>query len=215
MKLSENKIIKTLNSLATVALIFYGIFLLANLFGTGIPKAGKGVKSYMIYNVKVIDDNSNQKIDHLKIWFNNNLVISETDRALIHLRFKNYIDLFSLPALIFQLVQFLYWLSIGFLLWLIKRFFRSLCKNEVFSQKNASTLMFGSLLLIWLPIIRWFSQELFINCIEQLHLNDSSYALANGESLLGSETFIGLALFAFGLAFRAGVDMKKENEAFI
>ena len=87
--------------------------------------------------------------------------------------------------------------------------------NEVFTQKNASTIMFSSLILLWLPIIRYLSQELLLNCIEKLNLNDSGYALANGASLFGAETFIGIALFAIWLAFRVGVEMKKENEAFI
>ncbi|MET4082803.1 hypothetical protein ABIB40_002767 [Pedobacter sp. UYP30] len=33
--------------------------------------------------------------------------------------------------------------------------------------------------------------------------------------MLGTEFWVGLALVAFGLVFKAGVDMKKENESFI
>ncbi len=215
MKLSENKIIKSLNTLVTIAIILYCAFLLINLIYSGVPSNGKGIRGYTIYNVQIYDVARKDNTLYLKTWFNNNVIVNNINRAEINIRYKTFKDLYSFSALSFQFSIFFYWLSIGALLIFMKRFFRSLKNNEVFTQKNASTIMFSSLILLWLPIIRYLSQELLLNCIEKLHLNDSGYALANGESLFGAETFIGLALFAFGLAFRVGVDMKKENEAFI
>lgn len=73
----------------------------------------------------------------------------------------------------------------------------------------------GAIASMLLPIMNWVTQGLFINCIASLNLNDSGYSLKNGASLFGSETLIGLALLAFGLIFKAAVDIKEENESFI
>jgi hypothetical protein len=63
--------------------------------------------------------------------------------------------------------------------------------------------------------VNWINQELFLNCIAVLSLNDSGYALQNGASLFGSETFVGLAMLAFGVAFKTGINLRNENESFI
>jgi uncharacterized membrane protein YidH (DUF202 family) len=133
----------------------------------------------------------------------------------VYLRFKTYSELFSLSAISFQLVYFIYFLSIGFLILSVKLFFKSLTKNEVFTAKNASFIMSCGIILICLPVMRWLTQELFINCIHKLNLNDSGYYLSNGVALLDTETIIGLVLLAFGLAFKVGVDIKQENESFV
>lgn len=215
MKLSENKIIKMLNHLSTLVLIFYILFLVINLFSSTAPITSKSLKGYEVFNVIAKKTKETDNLDHLTTWFKNKVVVQETDRALVHLRFKSYEELFSLPAIGFQLAVLCYWLLIGFLIVCVKRFFLSLTRDEVFTRRNASIIMFASLSLIWLPIIRWLVQELFINCIERLSLNDSGYLLENGEHLFGSETIIGLTLFAFGWAFKVGVNMKNENESFI
>lgn len=218
MKLSESRVIKSLNGLATIALVFYILVLLIKLFSSGVPSATKGVKWYEVYNVKAekyIGNNTISQNNGLDTWFENKIVINETKRALISLRFKTYTELFSLSAISFQLAYFIYFLSIGFIILSVKRFFKSLTLNEVFTRKNASIIMFCSVMLMWLPIARWLTQELFINCIHNLNLNDSGYHLSNGVGLLGTETIIGLVLMAFGLAFKVGVDIKQENESFV
>jgi hypothetical protein len=216
MKLSESKTIKALNTLATIALVLYSIVLLNQLFNSGVPNSGNGIKWYEVYNVKaqplVKVDSSVGKA--LGKWFHNKVFVSETKRALVSLRFQTYTELFSYRAVIFQLSYFVYLLSFGFLIFSVKRFFKSLTRNEVFTRKNASIIMMSSLVLMWLPIIKWLTQELFINCIQHLH-NDSGYSFSNGESMFASETIIGLVLMAFGLAFKVGVEIKQENESFV
>ncbi|NMN36525.1 DUF2975 domain-containing protein [Pedobacter sp. SG918] len=214
MKLSESKVIKNINRLATIVLVFYFIFLLQQFFTSSSPATSKAVKSYEVYNVK-LNYFTNKAEDPLKSWFNDTVVVQKTDRALVHLRFRSYDQLFSLPALLFQFSIVVYWLLIGAIIILIKMFFQSLTKDKVFTIRNASIIIWGSLLLICLPIARWFSQELFVSCINQLHLNDSKYALSNGEGIIASETVMGLITLAFGLAFKVGVDIKQENESFV
>jgi len=214
MKLSESKVIKNINRLATIVLVFYFIFLLQQFFTSSSPAISKAVKSYEVYNVK-LNYFTNKAEDPLKSWFNDTVVVQKTDRALVHLRFRSYDQLFSLPALLFQFSIVVYWLLIGAIIILIKMFFQSLTKDKVFTIRNASIIIWGSLLLICLPIARWFSQELFVSCINQLHLNDSKYALSNGEGIIASETVMGLITLAFGLAFKVGVDIKQENESFV
>ncbi|WP_055726101.1 DUF2975 domain-containing protein [Pedobacter borealis] len=215
MKLSESKVIKNLNRLATIVLAFYVVFLFQQFFTSSSPASSKAVKSYEVYNVKLNYFTNKVDEDPLKSWFNDTVVIQKTDRALVHLRFRTYDQLFSLPAILFQFSIVVYWLIIGIIIFLIKVFFQSLTKDKVFTAKNASIIIWGSLLLICLPIARWFSQELFVSCINQLSLNDSKYALSNGEGIIASETIIGLIILAFGLAFKVGVKIKEENESFV
>ncbi|MFD2585233.1 DUF2975 domain-containing protein [Pedobacter vanadiisoli] len=218
MKLSESKVIKALNGLATVVLVLYVIILLIKLFSSGVPSATQGIKWYEVYNVKAEPSIKNMVVSRnegLDKWFNNKVLVSETRRAMVQLRFKTYTELFSLPAIGFQLVYLIYFLSIGFIILSVKRFFKSLTVNEVFTRKNTSIIMWCSVILICLPVIRWLTQELFINCILNLNLNDSGYYLRNGVGLLDTETIIGLVLMAFGLAFKVGVDIKQENESFV
>lgn len=215
MKLSESKVIKNINRLATIVLAFYFIFLLQQFFTSSSPAISKAVKSYEVYNVKLNYFTNKVDEDPLKSWFNDTVVVQKTDRALVDLRFRTYDQLFSLPALMFQFSIIIYWLIIGVIIILLKMFFQSLTKDKVFTTKNASIIIWGSLLLICLPIARWLSQELFVSCINQLSLNDSKYALSNGEGIIASETIIGLIILAFGLAFKVGVDIKQENEAFV
>ncbi|WP_145854722.1 DUF2975 domain-containing protein [Pedobacter suwonensis] len=218
MKLSESKIIKVLNVLATVVLVFYVILLLIKMFSSGVPSASQGVKWYELYHVKaepivkakVIAGNRS-----LDKWFNNKVLVNENKEAMVYLRFKTFTELFSLSAIGFQLAYFIYFLSIGFIILSIKRFFKSLTLNEIFTRKNATIIILSSIVLICLPIIRWITQELFINCISSLKLNDSGYYLSNGVGILDTETIIGMVLFAFGLAFKVGVDIKQENESFV
>ncbi|WP_316845120.1 DUF2975 domain-containing protein [Pedobacter psychrodurus] len=218
MKLSESKVIKRLNELATIALVFYIVVLLIKLFSSGVPSASKGVKWYDVYNVKAekyLKNNEVSANNALDTWFENKIVVNETKSALISIRFKTYSELFSLSAITFQLAYFIYFISIGCIILSVKRFFKSLTLNEAFTKKNASIILFCSIMIISLPITRWLTQELFINCIRKLNLNDSGYHLSNGVGLLSTETIIGLVLMAFGLAFKVGVDIKQENEAFV
>jgi len=101
------------------------------------------------------------------------------------------------------------------LLLCVKMLFSSFSKNKVFTTKNANLITSGAIVMLALPVIRWATNELFINLIVKMNLNDSSYAIQNQSGISGSETLIGIALLAFSLAFRAGVDLKNENEAFI
>ncbi len=215
MKLSESKLIRNINRLATIVLAFYVIFLLQQLFTSSSPAISKAVKSYEVYNVKLNYFTNKIAEDPLKSWFHDTVVIQKTDRALVHLRFRTYDQLFSLPALLFQFSIVVYWLVIGVIIALIKMFFKSLTKDNVFTTRNASIIIWGSLLLMCLPVVRWLSQELFVSCIDQLRLNDSKYALSNGEHIIASETIIGLIILTFGLAFKVGVDIKQENESFV
>ena len=66
-----------------------------------------------------------------------------------------------------------------------------------------------------LPVMRWITQEFFLNCITKLSLNSSDYMLHNGTHLFDTETIIGLVLLAFGAAFKSGVVLSRENESFI
>lgn len=214
MKLSDSKIIKSLNFLATLVLVFYAIFFVSKLCTSGAPSLSNSVKSYTMSNV-IAEQKDHQLTKTLDKWFNDQTIVQPVNKAKIDLRFKSYSELLHFPAVLFQISQFMYWLLIGFLILCIKLLFSSFNKNEVFTNKNASIILFGALTLIWLPIIGWVTQELFINCIAKLNLNDSGFSLKNGAHLFASETLIGLALMAFGLAFKAGVNIKQENESFI
>ncbi|WP_157766324.1 DUF2975 domain-containing protein [Pedobacter ginsengisoli] len=214
MKLSDSKIIKFLNSLATIILVLYAIFIFLKLFSPGAPKMSNSTRGYQVYDV--IAKNKDQVLNQtLGEWFNDRLVVQPTNQSLVHLRFKSPSELFSFPAVLFQISQLIYWLLIGLIIYYIKKLFSSFNKDEVFTKKNATMILFGAITLILLPIIRWITQELFINCIVKLHLNDSGYVLQNGAGLIGSETLVGLTLLAFALAFKAGVNTRQENESFI
>lgn len=214
MRLSESKVIKTLNVLATVALVIFVVVLVVQIFSSS-PKASNGIREYTMFNVITHLKHQEDKVDYLKSWFNDSVIVQKTNRAVVHLRFKNYDDLFSPSAILFQLSFYLYTLMIGAIILFIKLFFNSLSNDNVFTKKNASFIMIASLIVMWLPIMKWISQELFINCIIHLNNNDSNYTFTNGEHLSGSETIIGLILMAFGLAFKVGVNIKQENESFV
>ncbi|MEE1944396.1 DUF2975 domain-containing protein [Pedobacter sp. KR3-3] len=215
MKLSENKVIQALDGLATFALILYIVFFIVQLFNSS-PKSSHAVKSYKVYNVRL--DRKYKETnpeDNLKSWFNNQVVVQETNKGLVHLRFKSYAEMFSFSSILFQVSIFVYWLLIGAAIYFARGLFRSFRKDEVFTQKNAWAIMASSLILISLPVFRWISQEFFLNCVNTLHINDSNYTFNNGENLLTSETIIGLVLMAFSWVFKIGVDIKKENESFV
>ena len=214
MKLSESKVIKTLNVLSSLALFSCAVILIVQIFSSA-PKGSNAIKEYPMYNIITYPKHQVDTVDYLKSWFNDRVIVQKTNRAVVYLRFKNTDDLFSPSAILFQLSFYLYILMIGTLILFIKLFFNSLSKDNVFTKKNASLIMLASLILMWLPIMKWISQELFINCINHLSNNDSKYTLTNGEHLFGSETIIGLALMAFGLAFKVGVNIKQENESFV
>lgn len=214
MKLSDSKIIKALHLLISFIMVLYFLFILTNLFMKAAPGLSHSVKGYKVYGVEV--EKVNAKSSHsLDQWFNDAIIVQPTDRALVHVRFKSYDELFSFPAILYQASQIIYWLLIGFLIICIKKLFGSFSKDKVFTKRNASLIMFGAITLMWLPIMRWITQSLFINCINKLNLNDSGYVLHNGVSLMTSETLIGLALLAFGLVFKIAVNIKTENESFI
>lgn len=215
MKLSENKVIQALDGLATFALILYILFFIMQLFNSS-PKSSGAIKSYKVYNVRLYkNDKETFKGDKLKSWFNNRVVVQETSRGLVHLRFKSYNEMFSFSAVLFQLSFFVYWFVIGVAIFFAQRLFRSFRRDEVFTLKNAWAIMASSLILISLPVLRRVSQDFFLNCLNTLHVNDSGYTFGNGESLLTSETIIGLVLMAFSWVFKIGVDIKKENESFV
>lgn len=214
MKLSDSKIIKSLHLIISVIMVFYCIFMIIHIFGRGAPGLSNSIKGYEVYGVEVKEIGV-ESTRTLEQWFNDQTIVHTTDRALVHLRFKSSDELYSAPALLYQGSQIIYWLLIGFLILCTQSLFNSFRKDKVFTNWNTSLIMFGAITLMWLPIMRWITQNLFINCINQLNINDSGYSLHNGLSLFGAETFIGLALLAFGLAFKAAVDIKKENESFI
>ena len=183
-----------------------------------MPSATKGIKWYTVFNVKAekkVEKSAVSTDDGLNNWFNRGFLVSETKMSSVSLRFKSYSDLFSFSAIIFQLAYLCYFLCIGFLILLIKWFFKSLTKDEVFTRKNVSIIIYCGIVLMVLPSVRWITQEFLINCINKLKLNDSGYNISNGVGFFGSETLIGLILFAFGLAFKVGVDIKQENESFV
>ncbi|MES2652159.1 MAG: DUF2975 domain-containing protein [Bacteroidota bacterium] len=216
MKLSEHKIIKTLNVLATIALVVYVIGLIAQLFTSSSPSISKAIKSYEVHNIRLEGTQDFAKPGELlKSWFKDNVVVRESNNAVVYLRFRNTHELFSMPALLFQFVYFSYWLFIGILIFNLKMFFASLRKDEIFITKNVYRINIVGFILLLLPLGRWLMQELFINCISSLKLNDSGYVLTNGALLSGTETYCGLIIIALALAFKVGVDIKQENELFV
>ncbi|RBQ03274.1 DUF2975 domain-containing protein [Pedobacter miscanthi] len=218
MKLSESKVIKWLNRFAGFALVLYIVILMVSIFNSGVPSAAKGIKWYTVFNVKAEEKVKNNAVsinEGLDNWFNKGFLVSETKMSSVSLRFKSYSDLFSFSAITFQLAYLFYFLCIGLLILLVKLFFKSLTKDEIFTRKNVSIIIYSSVILMLLPSIRWITQEFLINCITKLKLNDSGYVISNGASFFGTETLIGLVLLAFGLAFKVGVDIKQENEAFV
>lgn len=214
MKLSNSKTIKSLDLLSTIVLLFYFAFLGGRLFNSGAPALSNSLKGYAVYDIqaKPHDDTGSRSLDD---WFGKRVVVQPTNRALVDLRFKSYDELFSLPAILYQVSQIFYWLLIGFLILCIKGLFSSFRKDEVFTTRNASLILWGSAVLMLLPVIRSITQHFFINCIVKLNLNDSGYLLQKGGGFIASETFVGLALLAFGLVFKTAIDIKKENDSFI
>lgn len=214
MKLSENKTIKVLNIMSTGILGLYIIFLIVKFFSPGSPAASNSVKGFSVYDMvaKPKDLKHTRTLDD---WFSSKVIVEPTYKALISIRIKSNDELYSFPALLFQFSYLIYWFAIGYLFLCIKMLFSSFNQNKVFTQKNTHLITSGAVVMLALPIIRWVTNELFINLIVKMNLNDSSYAIQNQTGISGPETLIGVALFAFGLAFRAGVDLKNENEAFI
>ncbi|MGK6352813.1 DUF2975 domain-containing protein [Parapedobacter sp. DT-150] len=214
MKLSNSKTIRSLDVLITIVLIFYFVFLGIKLFNSGAPAVSNSLKGYAMYDIQA-KPHDDKRVLSLADWFGKKVVVQPTNRARVELRFKSYDELFSLPALSYQVFQLFYWLLIGFLILCIKRVFSSFRKDEVFTTRNASLILWGSAVLMILPVMRSITQRLFINCIIKLNLNDSGYLLQKGAGFIASETFIGLALLAFGLVFKTAIDIKKENDSFI
>ena len=214
MKLSQNKIIKALSLMTSAVLGLYVIFLVVQLFSVGAPTLSNSVKGYSVYDLAAKPKDFKTERT-LADWFGSKVIVEPTYHAMVELRFKSYAELFSLPAILYQLSQLIYWLSIGYLLLCIKMLFAAFSKDEVFSGKNTFIINSAAVVLSTLPMIRWLTKELFINCITNLNLNDSNYELQNTNSLFGTETLIGLAVLAFGLAFREGLNIKSENETFI
>lgn len=218
MKLSNVKIIRWLNLLSTVVLGFYIFFIIIQIFSSNAPSMSNSVRGYSVKNIKVVPSESSDTstTQHsLNNWFQKKVVVQEVNTASVDLRFKSYEELFSLPAVLFQLFQFTYWLLIGALIVFIKKLFYSFSEDQVFTKLNSLLLFWSSILLILLPVFRYKTQGFFINCIVYLNQNDSGYRFENGENLITAETLIGLVLLAFSFVFRAAVDMKKENESFI
>ena len=214
MKLSENKTIKVLNIISTGILGLYIIFLIIKLISPGSPAASNSVKGFSVYDM-VAKPKDLKHTRTLEDWFSSKVIVEPTYKAFINLRIKSNDELYSFPSLLFQFSNLIYWLAIGYLLLCVKMLFSSFSKNKVFTTKNANLITSGAIVMLALPVIRWATNELFINLIVKMNLNDSSYAIQNQTGISGSETLIGIALLAFGLAFRAGVDLKNENEAFI
>ncbi|MFB2120861.1 DUF2975 domain-containing protein [Parapedobacter sp. 2B3] len=214
MKLSDSRTIKSLDLLTTIALLFYIAFLGTKLFNSGAPALSNSVKGYAVYDIQA-KPHDDSRVRSLDDWFGKKVVVQPTNRALVDLRFKSYDELFSLPALLYQASQLIYWLLIGFLILCIKRLFSSFRKDKVFTTRNASLILWGSAMLMLLPVMRSITQHLFINCITKLNLNDSGYSLQKGVGFIAAETFIGLALLAFGLVFKTAIAIKKENDSFI
>lgn len=216
MKISDNKIIKSLNFLATLAIVFFVVFLIFKLASVGAPSSSNSLKGFEMYDVIARPiDTTIKPNDYLDIWFKNKVVVQPTNRSLVHLRIKSYQELFSLPSILFQAMQMITWLLIGFLLICVKKIFMAFSKNNFFSNSNGSIIISGAIVLICLPFMQYITQELFINCVNKLKLNDSGYQLYNGTHYLGPETLIGLVLLAFGFAFKSGANLKRENESFI
>ena len=214
MELSENKTIKTLNIISTGILGIYIILLIVKLFSTGSPSASNAIKGFGVYDMvaKPKDLKHNRTLED---WFSARIIIEPTYKALISVRLKSNVELYSFSALAFQFSQLIYWLSIGYLLLCVKMLFNSFSRDKVFTVRNAFIIRSGAIVLLILPCIRWVTNELFLNLIIKMNLNDSNYAIQNQTGILDTETLVGLALLAFGFAFRAGVDIKNENEAFI
>ncbi|WP_293938335.1 hypothetical protein [Sphingobacterium sp. UBA5996] len=223
MKFLRYKTARYLYYLSRMVMVFYILFLGSNLFKSGIPSLGTGVKAYGIYNVNIIPKNTdiyandqNEISNPLNHWFNDKLIIHPVPlKAFVQVRFQSYKELFSFPSILYQIAQLSYWLIIGFLIFFVQKIFKSFSNNIFFTAENASLIIFSSVCLILLPIIRWVTQELFIQCITNLGLNNSDYILQNGTHFFDTETIIGLVLLAFGAAFRAGDVLSRENESFI
>jgi len=214
MRLSENKTIRVLNIMSTGILCLYIIFLIVKIFSPGSPAASNSVKGFNIYDM-VAKPKNLTNARSLEDWFSSKVIVEPTYKALISIRIKSNDELYSFPSLLFQFTNLVYWLAIGYLLLCVKMLFSSFSKNKVFTTNNAHLITSGAIVMLALPAIRWATNELFINLIVKMNLNDSSYTIQNQTSISGSETLIGIALLAFSLAFRAGVDLKNENEAFI
>ena len=214
MRLSEHRTIKGLNVISTLIIGFYILFIIIKLFSQGTPTASNSIKGFMLYDMMAKPKNL-KDTRSLEEWFDSKIIVDPTFKALVSLRVKSSIQLYSTSGILFQCSQLIYWLAIGYLLLCIKMLFSSFSKDQVFTSKNALIITTGAIIMMALPLIRWLTKELFISFINTMNLNDSGYTITNASSILGSETLIGFALLAFGLVFRAGVDLKNENESFI
>ena len=215
MKLSESRLIRNLDRFATAALIFYVIFILVKVFSISAPALSKSVKGYEMYGVQVkvpANENTNASLED---WFKKKVIVNKTNLGMVEVRFKTYSQLFSFSAIIFQIAQYFQWICIGLLALGTKCFFASLRKDEVFTARNGRMIIAMGFLLMLLPLLGWLAQELFLNCIAILNLNDSGYVLNNGRKFFDSTTLVGLVVIALGLAFKVGVQIKQENEAFV
>lgn len=223
MKLSTNNTARYLYYLSRVVMVFYVLFLASNLFSSGIPAVGSGLKAYGVYNVNIIpkaaDGPANQQKDvsqTLDHWFKDTLIISPYQaKGFVQLRFQSLKELLSFSSILYQTAQLCYWILIGLLILVVQKLFKSFSNNTFFTDKNASLIVFSSFCLMLLPVMRWITQEFFLNCITKLNLNSSDYMLHNGTHLFDTETIIGLVLLAFGAAFKSGVVLSRENESFI
>ncbi len=223
MKPSNNNTARYLYYLSCIVMVFYILFLASNLFNSGIPAAGSGLKAYEVRNVNIIPKDTNsqakqpknvsQALDH---WFKDTLIISPYQgKGLVQLRFQSPRELLSFSSILYQTAQLFYWILIGLLILVVQKLFKSFSNNTFFTDKNASLIVFSSFCLMLLPVMRWITQEFFLNCITKLSLNNSNYVLHNGAHLFDTETVIGLVLLAFGAAFKSGVALRRENESFI
>lgn len=66
MKLSNNNTARYLYYLSCIVMVFYILFLVSNLFTSGIPAAGSGLKAYQVYNVNIIPKDTNSQANQQK-----------------------------------------------------------------------------------------------------------------------------------------------------
>ncbi len=216
--IADTYIIRLLNGLATCAFIGACIFLAFKVFSSNSPALSNSIRSYEMSDIRLTNPAKLYRPggDGLDRWFKDSVIVTPyTDKASVILRFRSKQELFSAPALVFQLSYYIYFIMIVVIIYLIKRFINALAKNDIFIARNIRYLQWVAVLLIALPVIRWITQKLLLRCIEALRMNDSGLEMVPGSSWYSSTTYIGFLVLALALVFKAGRSIQQENEDFV
>ena len=210
MKLSNNWLIIVLNAFSTLLLLVAIGFLIHLIVTEYFPFERNGQRTFKVSSLVTEKPRKMQTpLTKMKI------IVQESKVVDISVDLTENYNSRSLLPLFFQILKIISEIFGIITLYLFNLFLRSLYKDEIFTRKNANLLISIGLILIFMPVLSWYSQQILLWGIDSLKLNHSGYILNNNEKLFEGESVVGLIILVIGFVFRVGVNIKLENESFV